>query len=215
METFYEVVGRIASWLLSYKSLAVSGVVAVCSLALKEAIEWRRRKRAERRKRTAIHALLANECERNQKIVAGLREVVRDVKIFGKQARIELSGKKTGSPLNISIWDENREVGTTIVIPSIHKVQFERLLLEAAMLDEGLFSRVLNAYQALADIETACERLRFYIEEHGGQLDQWREPIAAQTAQDANSILAALNLLYRECTGKELANHQHASTLVD
>ncbi|MGD0107730.1 MAG: hypothetical protein ABSC06_27385 [Rhodopila sp.] len=174
-----------------------------------------------------MRTLLAVECERNHYGIVALRKILEDFKLSPKKIYLErtiqgdiLVGRVT-----------TREYGTTggaSRVPKAHKTLADRYLLEAALLDNRLFSRLLLAYDALLELDWVSESLishaetvisgslvrsdekDFFEEDHPAfSTEGYLEGFAEWGLEELDEAYTAINALYRACSGKTLETKRY------
>ena len=202
--------------------LPITVISAIVLFITKETTETCRRWSANRRKKKAMRTLLAVECERNHYSIVALRKILEDLNLSPK--RIYLERTMQGGLLIGRIT--TRGYGTTdsrSPIPKAHKTLADRYLMEAALLDKRLFSRLLVAYDALLELDGVSESLisaaetvisdslvrsdkkDSFEEDHPTVgTEGYLEGFAEWALEELDEAYTAINALYRACSGKTL-----------
>src|SRR5260221_7028108 len=141
---------RILDSLASF--LPATVVVAIFLFILRESLEAVRRRRRDRRKRTAIRTLLAQECERNNWTIHVLRKMSEQIEAeLSQGAKFEL----VHDIHNVPSLRTTRRRGSfeQTPIPRAHRSMADKFMMHAAMVDEAGFSKLLPAHEAPAELE--------------------------------------------------------------
>jgi hypothetical protein len=190
--------------------LPIAVVVAIALFALKELLEFLRRYRAEARRKEAIHALLARECELNHWAIKSIRHIVmevRDETAADPETKFSFVFPRSGKTLFRVIRKEPgyRSGGS---LAAVHREVMDKNILEVAAIDKVLFAVLEPAYSAIANLEHVRASLTYYVDPEDDQDKMHLEGFVEYALQELDGVYDDLNALYRVCTGRKLERHR-------
>ncbi len=168
-----------------------------------------------------MRTLLAVECERNHQSIVALRKILEDFKLTPKKIYLE---RTIQGDILVGIVT-TRAHGTTggaSRVPKAHTTFADRYLLEAALLDKRLFTRLLEAYDALLELDWVSDSLishaetvvsgslvrpdekDFFEDGPAFSTEGYLETFAEWGLEELEEAYTAINALYRTCSGKTL-----------
>ena len=188
-----------------------TALVAIAVFAVKETIEFFRRRSGDRRRIRALTALLARECELNYWTIKSLRRVFVEV---ATDENPDTAGsvtveKKPSGRAYAKVMTEDGGLEAHYSIPHVHRELMSKFLLDIATLDEKLFDVMEPAYDALAEVEHVRESLLNASEapEEIGE-DGYMEGLAGYALDELRDAETALSALYKHCSGEVLTKHR-------
>jgi hypothetical protein len=146
-------------------------VAAVLLFILKELVEGIRRYRGECRKKTALRALLARECELNNWTIKSIKHILETIKDESSaDAKNEFSFifPKSGKVL-FRVKRPYSEFKSGSSLAETHREIMSKNLLEVAMLDKELYAALQPAYDAVAELTHVRENLIYFVDPEDDQ----------------------------------------------
>lgn len=190
----------VAAW------LPATALVALLIFVAKEMLEVARRSSAERRRKEALRALLARECELNHWAIQSLRRIAGGLKGLVRPAseafRIEFA--KSGR-VYACVDDEEGGAGFKIPLPVVHKVHLQGSLLDIATLDKKLFVLAEAALTAIAELEHVREGFLYHGSAEDEEEREHADGFAEYAIGELEDAFVSISALYKECTGAELS----------
>jgi len=184
--------------------------VALVLFATKEAIEFVKRRKADKRKIEALHVLLAAECERNHWTIKSLRMAARDIVDFTKLD----DGTMVGVRVNKNGWMNFKlempnlgHWGSRSVTP-VQKTILEKHLVDAAMLDKRLFDVMREAYNAALEMDHVRTGLYECVSRKSEGEEDHLDGFDVYANSELDDVYDRMNALYRMCTGSKLEKHR-------
>lgn len=174
----------------------ITALVAVTIFLIKELIEAVRRYRADKRKLSALRALLAAECERNHFSLGRLKEKSSDIRQALKDdGRVWIEHARTGRD-RIHIDGHG-----SVPVPKYHTSVCEKYLFEAASLDARMFELMEIVSVKMEEFKHLLSGLIEHVVDDPAWLEGWTHYAEGEIPE----IQAAVSDLYRYCTGKPLS----------
>jgi hypothetical protein len=186
--------------------IPVTVVVAVGLFAAKECIEFVRRYKGESRKKDALRALLARECELNNWTIKSIKHIVETIRDESEDdTRTEFSFlfTKAGKVL-FRFKQVNEEFKGGMSLGNVHSDIMNKHLLEVAMYDKELFEVLQPAFDALAELEHVRDSLIYFVEPEDDQDKLHLDGFIQYALREVDVIFCRLDRLYVECTGTKL-----------
>jgi hypothetical protein len=178
----------------------ITVVAAIVLFLIKEAVEYLRRKRSDGRKRLAIKTLLAQECERNHWTLKSLRRCLDSIEDKTETRSYELARDANQSPL-FRVIDGGGSASWPI--PRVYRDAADKFIMDSALLDKSIFSKLLPTFDAVAELEHVRNSLMHQLQ---SQEDEVGDIVSfAQYARETlDDVYSSLNELYSECTEETL-----------
>lgn len=184
-------------WSLLASALPVTALVAICLFVFKESVEVFRRRRAEKRKVGAIKRMVARDLELNQWAVNSFRHAVGALERIeaekGRRGRIYESVAKL---MHYEHWIDGEAHRSGGVLPPVVSGSVDRLLMDAATLDQGLLAHIERATTALANLN----HIRVGVIEHIDD-DMWRGGFIDFAKRELDLIEGELQQVHLYCAG--------------
>lgn len=187
--------------------LPVTVLAAVLLFVAKEVMEAIRRYRSDARTKAALRALLGYECERNNWAVRRLRQIfetIQSEQAENEATEFSLQTSKNGL-LSFKFRHPQGERGGSLGFPDTQRDFMSKQLLLAATLDKDLYTKLLDSFDAVGELEHLRLSLIHYLEPDD---DEMQEDALAHFVEYAlrnlDAAYAKLDGLYALCTGKKL-----------
>lgn len=90
------------------------------------------------------------------------------------------------------------------ILPEIHLEMMGNIMLDTAILDKSLFGCLETTYDAAINMKHVRENFLHLIESDDEEEKRWYREFPEDGLRELEAVLAAFNLLYRECTGRDL-----------
>ncbi|MFD2182302.1 hypothetical protein [Rhodoplanes azumiensis] len=187
--------------------LPITVISGIALFIAKEAIEWLKRARADKRKRSALRTLLARECELNHWAYKRIKDAIEDIKSnFENQEQHEYSieRRKSGEVIFQRAYRDVR--WSSFPLPPVQAEQMGKLMLEVAIIDIDLFASLEAAYDSMINLNHVRQSLIDHIEDEdeGDELAGFFETFPEYGLGELATIKEDLEALYRACTEKSL-----------
>jgi hypothetical protein len=188
-------------WLTQF--LPITVIAAVLLFFVKEVIEAVRRRNANARRKRAFRTLLARECELNHWTYMVLHELLSDIRRDLKAGnRTEYQAREDGSGAKIfkMVKHERNTLSTERPLPPVQTRLMDNVMLEVATIDGSLFTLLEVAFDEVNQMGHVRDSLMSNVtdtKQHLGTFADYGLEVLA-------GVKAALDALYRECTGAEL-----------
>lgn len=190
--------------------IPITVISAVFLFILKELVEGIRRYRGELRKKQALRALLARECELNNWTIKSIQHIVEDIRdesALNNRTQFGFIFPKSGKVLfRVKHPDSGYKSGSSL--GEIHREVMNKNLLDVATLDKKLYSVMQPAYDAVAELEHVRQSLIYYVAPEDDQDKMHLEGFTHYALSRLNDVYEKLASLYKECTGKHLETHR-------
>lgn len=181
--------------------IPIAVISAVLIFITKEFLEWRRKKRSNKRKLKAIYLLVTLELEENFAAIRMFGGCLSTVKRY-------YQGDE-GGELSVTILPSKSKSITLTVdgdlvsgnkIPKVQSKVFKKKLEDIAQLDEKNFPAALDALENLKDLENIVQSLADYV---GTEDSIWLEGFADYANQTLDSSCYFLRRYYELIGGTE------------
>jgi hypothetical protein len=192
----------VSSW------LPATALVAIVIFIAKEVLEVSRRSASERRRKEALRALLARECELNHWTIRTLQRIAGGLKDLAEPGTPEAFRVEFAKSGRIYACLNNKETGSgfKIAIPTVHRSHLHGSLLDIATLDKTLFMLAEPALSAVAEIEHVREGLMYHGSTEDEEDRENADGFAEYAVGELDEAYVTIAALYAECTGKELSS---------
>jgi hypothetical protein len=189
-----------------FASLLPATVVAAIALFfVKEVVEGIRRWRADARKGRAFRTLLARECELNHWTYKRLKEALLAIQEdFEKGLAAEYSIKRPNSEEVVFRQEHDGRLRSESTLPDARTDLMSKVMLDVATLDKSLLASLEAAYDSAINMRHVRNSLMRFIESNEEDLKKFFRGFPEYGLGQLEEILADLDKLYKECTGKEL-----------
>lgn len=190
-------------WQQLDKYLPITVIGAIVVFFTRELLEWFRRSGSESRKKKALRSLLKRECELNfwvYNVLFRVAQVIQADQRLGAHAVYSVN-RLPNEAIGFRRSDEEGLEGW--VIPPTKLGVMEKLMTEAASIDDKLFAVLEPALDAAIEMEHVRQSLFSAVD----QTDDAAPPldgIHLFALTELADVLVTLRALYAECTGKEL-----------
>jgi len=193
--------------------LPATVIVAIFLFFLRELFDSFKNKKEKKRKLFAYKSLISEELKLNYWAQKSLLSIISDIE--------EQEEKYPEAKYTILVKELDHEYihgydGDTLIesrpIPIVHEKQYERLISNIAEQDATLFNLVQNSYNEIRNMAHVRNGLI-----KGLLAEEYNEPFPHDIRNSGFLDYAktelidtyqAMNLLYKECTGKELTEHR-------
>ena len=178
-------------------------IAAAIIFALREILEFVRKRRARRRKIKAYKKILAEELERNFWAWKSLRSAVTRIQGYRVEG-VEVTHKIVSAPsgaqrLETRYLDGTLSSGSNLPVAS--RASFERVLLGLAEEDEKLYSLASDAYDEISEIGHVRASL---INELGSEEGFHFDGFLEYAVETLDSAIGPIRHFYQVCAGKVL-----------
>ena|ERR1043165_1071094 len=189
------------NWLAAL--LPVTVVAAFLLFILKELLEWIRRYRTDVRKAKAFRILLARECELNYWAYGRLKKTLEIIKsgLDGEEPEHFAISQGEHSEIRFEHYLHDTSRGSW-PLSDFHTDIMNKVMLDVAILDEELYSKLDAAFDAVAELKHVRQILLELVsgeqEEDKAHLEGFPDyglPVLKEALKD-------LKALYKTCTGE-------------
>lgn len=190
------------------KYLPITVVAAIAIFLMKELLEYRRRRSADRKKIAAYKRVLARECERLGWVLAvykNVLEVIFDSEVGHEKRTYSISrGVGQSAELIVDVHSDDNGSGTDVYpIYAADRTFLNKLLIDIAALDDALYLRTERAHDALGWVGHFQEQM---IEGKNLPISLTELERLQKLAERAQSSIEKAETeifsLYKHCTGK-------------
>ncbi|MEW6211972.1 MAG: hypothetical protein AB1631_26690 [Acidobacteriota bacterium] len=186
----------------------ITVICAICLFAIKEGLEYRRRRQADARKRSGIIQLLDRECLENIHALDRLEHLCKDIK---QSEQLKESDKidfdcihKVRFNRTSSVWYEctypDGKLHSQSAIPAVTRDALNKHMMDAASLGDALFNSMQNLQTISADLEHMRSSLVNYLDDDE-QL--FLEMFCGYGISHLPEIRLKLIASYKDITGKD------------
>lgn len=190
--------------LAALNTVPVAVYSAIILFLVKEALEWRRRKRADDRKIRVYKMVLAHECERIHWFVKSMKDKALHVRRAqgGYTVRSDESGRIRFVNMRTTV-----EEGSSSMLPNVHEAAFEKYAIEVAYLDEQFAQKVRAAVQAALTLKHIRASVIDYADpEYEYASDGFYSAFWSYVDRELEATFEQVADLYMACTGNVLSN---------
>lgn len=172
---------------------------AIMLFLIKEFVEWRRRRRADRKKISVYKRVLAFECERNHWFIKSLKQMDwgSDSEISHYRIATEPSGRQS-----YTLVYKDGSDGRGGRLPRVRLDVFEKLAVEASYVDDRLAAKISTAFDGVLELQHLRDSILEFSEDSIMQEGFWH-----YARRETERSYEKLSRLYTACTGKALENH--------
>jgi hypothetical protein len=193
--------------------LPITVISAIVLFLIKETVEFVKKKAAEKRKKIAFKALLADEIEKNNWAIKILRKTMTSIQEDCQTHDIftytTLSGQQ-----RITFIEKGKEKdksGSSWPIPDTHNIVFSKLISEIAVTDKKFFELCSLAYSSVAELKRIRDQLFEVANKESPDYSHdigFLPPFADCSLKDIDDAYKNISKLYKECTGKYLESYK-------
>lgn len=172
---------------------------AILLFLIREFLEWRRRKRADRKKIEVYKRVLAFECERNNWFIKSAERIdwLNDTEI----SHYRIDNKSSGRQSFILVYKDGTD-GRGGSLPKVRIDVFEKLALEASYVDDKLAAKISVALDGVLELQHLRDSIVEFSEDSMMQEGFWH-----YARKELECSHEKLSELYVTCTGKPLESH--------
>jgi hypothetical protein len=180
--------------------LPVTVISAIILFAVKELLEYIKRKRADDRKRSAIRTMILNECKKNNSIIRILWFAFKNVQNASSEGDFRFNVKKDEAGEYYFEYSNKRSLSASFILLELENSALDKYIIDIATVDKRIFRSALLAndnLQILAD----TRRSIIGIKHHPQYLSN---SIIEGYLINLSNTYDAISRLYLECSGKNL-----------
>lgn len=172
---------------------------AILLFLIKEFVEWRRRKRADRKKIDVYKRVLAFECERNNWFIKSAKRIdwLSDAEIL----HYRIDNKSSGRQSFTLVYKDGTD-GRGGGLPKVRLDVFEKLAVEASYVDDKLAAKISVALDGVLELQHLRDSILEFSEDSMMQEGFWH-----YARKELERSYEKLSELYLTCTGKPLEDH--------
>jgi len=187
-------------------SFPATAIIAIAIFFVKEFLEARRRKFADKRKIQALKKVLARECQINYLAIDRLNDALSAIQKAGiseDASRLVIEKSMAGGYLyDITSQIGSREAG---ILNNIQRDSLLKHLVEVAALDEKFYLTCETALDGLSEADHIFRSLVHGPAKHFPSTpENYFEGLAEYGLRELTDSLTALQVLYVACTGSVL-----------
>lgn len=193
--------------------LPITVVTAIILFFSKEVLEFYKKGKENKRKLFAYKALLAEELELNLWAQKRLLSIVTDIEGQEEEypnAKYTLLVKESGQEY-IHGYD-GEDLIESFPIPIVHEKYYEKFISNIAELDADLFNLAQSSYEEVRNMAHVRNGLikGLLAEENNEPFphDIRKSGFLDYAQRELKDAYSAMNMLYKECAGKELTVHR-------
>lgn len=190
--------------LTALNTVPIAVYSAIILFLVKEALEWRRRKKADNRKIRVYKMILAHECERIHWFIKSMRNMALHVRRAegGYIVRSDASGRIRFVHKRTMV-----EEGSSSMLPNVNESAFEKYAIEVAYLDEQLAQKVRAAVQAALTLKHVRASVIDYADpDYEYASDGFYSGFWSYVDRELEATFEPLADLYKVCTGNVLSD---------
>ncbi|UTJ49784.1 hypothetical protein NLZ15_22695 (plasmid) [Atlantibacter subterranea] len=190
-------------WLPSL--LPITVVAAIALFALKEVLEFIRRRSADRRKSHAFRTLLARECEVNHWAHWRLQETLREIHEDHEKG-VKATYTATELPGGDALWRRTDQGGgySGGGLPDARTDLISKIMVDVATMDKKLFTPLENAYDSLIEMRHIRASLLRFVSSKDEEDQMHLQGFPEYGLSELEGVKEDLDKLYLECTGRSI-----------
>lgn len=194
--------------LSAFVSLPAAVYTAIFLFAVREFLEWRRRKGIDARKLSVYKRVLADECERNHWFIKRLK----DLALTGAEMKVpyKITNEASGQQSWGFYHKDDGSLASGGALPKVRVDTFERLAVEVAYVHQGLAEKVRTALDSVLELQHLRDGVLDYQNDQPGHMSAaaLQEGFFGYALDVMEEHLETLSVLYLACTGKVLREHR-------
>jgi hypothetical protein len=179
--------------------LPVTAAVAIGVFAVRELLEHGRRKKTKARQIKAVKHILSRECELNFAPLRGLKEIFEYIEADPQNHKKVAVVQRSWGPA----VEFDHSYGFNIL--PFSRERMSDMFLDVAALDDTLFKALETAYDSVGEVDNARDQL-VRIEDlvRETRITELVRGLSGYGLARIEEADAALQALYKDCTGKKL-----------
>jgi len=175
---------------------------------LKEVLELYKKSKDKKRKLFAYKSLIAEELEQNLCTYKSLTSIIKAIEACEKNnTNINYTLKVDRNEINRIEAFDDEEIFWRIRIPIVHDKYYDNFIANIAELDEEMFSLSRVSYEKIKDMKHLIELFITNVSTESNE-EPSMEDLIGFAKTTLTDTYEAMNVLYKNCTGKELKYHR-------
>lgn len=185
--------------------IPITVISAVSLFVIKEIVEIFRKRKALKRKVSAIKSLLVEEIELNHWVWLQFSALVETIKDSPEGTQYCILSSKSGYERFEFLKPDGSGGGKSF--PKVSEIYYQKVILDIAELDKEFYEKSIEYNKAIADLHHVRGNVYESIDEIN-KSHHFSQGFISYTEDELPDIYAKMNSLYFYCTGKKLEKHR-------